>query len=186
MLRLLHIAASLAHEISDQVVHITANVACLTEFSGIGLHERDADEFGRRSDEVRLTHARGTQQQDILLLIKGGIDPFLGHTHMLKMVAQRHAENLLGLGLTDDKAVEMPRDFSGLEFESETFGWGSHLGDSRLGPGFLLGPDRTTAGSGRTLGDGAEGIGMTGRDLGHGEQQLSCSSSSEVHDGANP
>ena len=135
---------------------------------------------------MRLTHARGTQQQDVLLLIEGGINPFLGHAHMLEMVAQRHAENFLGLSLTDDKAVKMPCDFSRLEFESEAFGWGSHLGNSRLGPGFLLGPDRATAGSGRTLGDGAEGIGMTGRDLGHGGRQLSCSGRSDGHDGANP
>src|ERR1044072_484799 len=68
---------------------------------------------------MRLPHARRTQQQDVLFLIEWRRIAFECQSHMLKMVAQRHAQHLLGLCLPDDEPVQMPCNISRLEIETE-------------------------------------------------------------------
>ena len=91
---------------------------------------------------------------------------------MLEVIAQRDAEDFLGLALPDDEALEMARDVGGLEPEAERrFRWRGGLGDAGLGGRVVLRGARPAQPPGHPVGDRAEGIGMTASGRGHGAER---------------
>ena len=152
---LFHIAIGAADEVADEIIHVAAHITRLAELGGVRLHKRHADEFGGGANEMRFAHAGGAEQQDVLFLIKGRGLARQRHAHVLEMIAQRDAENFLGLALADDEASKVARNIGGLEVEAE-FGRRRRggFGDAVLGGGVVLG---AAAARGRNAsGDGAE------------------------------
>ena len=107
------------HEVAHQVLDVAADVAGLGELGGVGLDERHADEFGDAAHQVRLAHAGGAEQQDVLL----GVIPLAQRRvlqalpHVVVVVADGNGEHFFGLGLLDDKAVEVIANLARLEVE---------------------------------------------------------------------
>jgi hypothetical protein len=52
-----------------------------------------------------IADARWAEKEDILFLIKWSLFALQRKAHMLEMIAERDAENFLGLVLANDKAV---------------------------------------------------------------------------------
>ena len=78
-------------------------------------------------------NACGTKKEDILFLIKGSLLTLQREAHMLEVIAQSHAENLLGFVLANDKAVQMPGDICRFQAEGKILrgGWLATDGDLR-------------------------------------------------------
>ena len=93
------------------------DVARFTKLRGIGLDERYTNETGDAAQQVRLTHARGTKQQDVVL----GILAFLQFRFLdtaadvVVMVTDRHGEDLLRLALLNHKPVQIIAHIARLE-----------------------------------------------------------------------
>ena len=168
VLGFLHLAAGASEKIAHEIIDVAAHVAGLTELGGIRFHERDADEFRRRTDQMRFAHARWSQQENVLLLVKWRGLPGQCHPDVLEMIAKRDAQHLFGLSLSDDKAIEVTRNVGRFQAEAEfnrrRFGC---LGDSGFRDGVVLRTPGIAQFFGNTRRDGARSVGMTGGMVGH-------------------
>ena len=61
MLRSFYIPTSPSDEITDEIVHITSDIAGLAEFGGICFHKGNPNQIGCGADEVGLAYASGSQ-----------------------------------------------------------------------------------------------------------------------------
>ena len=164
----LHVVARSAIQVAHEVVHVPADVAGLAELRRVRLHEGHADHLGCGTDQVRLAHAGGPEQEHVLLLVERSRQAFHRHADMLEMVAQRHAEDLLRLALADDETVEVLRDLVGLEVEAELRRRGRRrFGHAGLGCGIELGRPVFLEPLWNAGRDGTEGLWMAGRDFNH-------------------
>jgi hypothetical protein len=95
-------------EVAHHRVDVAADVADLGELRGLDLHERRARQLRQPARDLRLAHAGGADEHDVL-----GRDLVAhGRRHLLAApaVAQRHGDGALGRALPDDVAVELLDD----------------------------------------------------------------------------
>ena len=126
----LDIAIGRLHEVAHEVLDIAADIAGLGKLRRVGLHERHADELGDAAHEVGFADAGGAEEDDVLLGVValaqlGAVEAL---AHVVVVVADGDGEDLLGVVLFDDEAVEVVADFAGPEVEgadaAEDFGVG--------------------------------------------------------------
>ena len=97
-----------AHQVPDHRLDIAADIADLGVLRGLDLDERCVGEFGDTPCDLCLTHARGSDHDDVL-----GIDllPYrIGESLAPCPVAQGHGDGPLGLLLADDILVQLRHD----------------------------------------------------------------------------
>ena len=137
------IAVGLPHEVADEILDIAADVAGLGKLGGIGLDERHTDQLGDAANEVRFPDAGWPHQHDVLLGVVALFFPVERLAHGVVVVAQRHAQHLLGFVLLDDIAVEMGFYVPWLVGKTEVIALGLRLG-------FLVGAGRLRTGKAGT------------------------------------
>ena len=130
-----HIAVGLPHKVAHEVLDIAADVACLGKLGGIGLDERHTDQLGDAADEVGFTNAGRPHQHDVLLGVVALFFSVERLAHGVVVIAQRHAQHLLGFVLLDDVAVEMGLHVPWLVGKTKVIAPGLRLG-------FLVGAGR--------------------------------------------
>ncbi len=119
-----HVAVGQAQQVAHHVFDVAAHIAGLGELGGIGLDERHADQVGRAADQEGLPDAGGAEEDDVLLGVVRRFLAFQGQAHMVVVVAEGDAEDLLGLVLLDDEAVEVILNLARFIFELELVGLG--------------------------------------------------------------
>ena len=102
-----HVAVRQPHQVAHHVLDVAAHVAGLGELRGVGLDERHANQVRRAANQEGLAHARRPDEDDVLLGVIRRLLPFERQPDMVIVIAQRHAQHLLGLVLLDDKPVEV-------------------------------------------------------------------------------
>ncbi len=107
-----YVAISLLDQIADQVVDIAANISRFREFGGVGLNERNANQFGDIAHQIGLPDSGGPQENDILL----GVVPFpqvrilQAFAHMVEVVANGHGDDFFCFPLLYDESVQVIAD----------------------------------------------------------------------------
>ena len=122
VLRALHVAIGATHQFAHEIFHVAADVASLGKLCCVTLHERHADQVGHTADEIRFAHARGADEDDVLLGVIRRLPAFAGEAHLVVMITERDAQHFLRFVLLDDKAVEMRLHVARLEAEIEIAG----------------------------------------------------------------
>ena len=61
------VAIRFGHQITHEIIHVRAYIACLAEFCRIRFHKRHANEIGDVFDEIGLTDPRRADNDDVLL-----------------------------------------------------------------------------------------------------------------------
>mmetsp|Transcript_14888 Transcript_14888/g.44857 ORF Transcript_14888/g.44857 Transcript_14888/m.44857 type:complete len:246 (+) Transcript_14888:599-1336(+) len=127
VLRGLDVARGHGHELLHDLVHVAAHVPRRAELGRVGLGEGDTDLLCQCADKVRLPRAGGAAEQDVRLNHRIGrparLLPPLPELSAqvcaapVVMVAERHAEHLLGIVLPDDVPVEVLLHLLRLEVE---------------------------------------------------------------------
>ena len=108
-----------SNQIPHQILDVTSHIAGFGELGGVGLYKRNANEIGDAPDEVGFAHT-GRSQQDNILLGVVRLFPALGRqSHMMVVIAQGHAQDLLGLGLLNDKTIQVRLDVSRFPVEGQ-------------------------------------------------------------------
>ena len=103
----LHIVVRAAVQLAHDVLHVAADVARLGKFRRVRLHERHADQIGDAADQVGFADAGGADEDDVLLGVIRLLLALERQPHMVVMVAERDADDFLGLVLLDDVAVQI-------------------------------------------------------------------------------
>ena len=115
LLGLLDIAVGLLDETQEDILHVLAHVAGLSQSGRIHDRERHVKEAGQAARQVGLARARGAQQQDVglgaqhVLSIAG-----IARAHALVVVVHGHRQGALGTVLTDHPRVQEFVDFARL------------------------------------------------------------------------
>ena len=98
-------------EVADDGFDVAADIADLGELGGLDLEEGGLGELGEAAGDLGLAAAGGADHEDVLghdLLAHG-----LGQLLAAPAVAERDGDGALGVGLADDKAVELGDDLAG-------------------------------------------------------------------------
>ena len=100
-------------QVADDLVDVAADIADLGELGRFHLDEGRIGKLGQAPRDLGLAHAGGSDHQDVLRhhLVAHGAGELLAPP----AVAQGDGDGALGLGLTDDVAVEFRDDLAGRE-----------------------------------------------------------------------
>ena len=113
LLGLLNIAVGLLDEAQENVLHVLTHVTSLGQGGRVHDRERHVEEAGEAARQVRLTRARGAQQEDVglgaqhVLSVAG-----LARAHALVVVVHGHRQGALGAVLADHPRVQEFVDFA--------------------------------------------------------------------------
>ena len=100
-------------QIAQDLVNVAPDIADLREFGRFNLEERRAGQPGQAPGNLGLADAGRPDHQDVLGRYL--ISQRVRHTLAPPAVAQRQRDGALGVGLTDNEAVQFGDDFAGRE-----------------------------------------------------------------------
>ena len=106
----LDISVGTSDQVPDQVLDIAPHIAGLGKLGGIGLHEWHANEIGDAANQVSFPHTRRPEENDVLLGVIRLLPALRRQSHVMIVIAQGHAKNLLGLRLLYHKAIKIRLD----------------------------------------------------------------------------
>ncbi len=109
-----HVAIGGLEQLEDDVLHILADIARLSESGGVDDGEGHVEHAGQRLRQQRLARAGGPDQQDVRFRQFDLAVALAVHVDALVMVINGDRQLLLGLLLADDVLVEERLHFGGL------------------------------------------------------------------------
>ena len=108
------VAISFLHQLSHQVIHITADVSGFRKFGGIRFDKWHSDHFGNVFHQIGFTHTCRADNNHVLFLVLNPIGDFavllFESTHvfgMIIMITNSNRKCLFGLILPDHKSIKM-------------------------------------------------------------------------------
>ena len=97
------------NQIADDILHIVTDIACFGKLCRIGFYERDTDQFGDASHQIRLADACRPKHHNVVFrkIMLRQFRLFQTTADMVVMVANRHGKHFFRFILTDDKAIQI-------------------------------------------------------------------------------
>ena len=141
-LGLIDVQVSFLQQAQQDVLDVFPDVAGLGEGRGIGHREGNIEQLGQGLSEQGFAASSGTDQKDVALVELGRgfvalalAIPLPGQA--LVVVVDRDGEDLLGLFLSHDLAIEVGLDLLGLGNFGQRWGWLAGFLGGRFALGFL-------------------------------------------------
>ena len=129
----LHITIGAPDQFANEIFNIAANVSGFGEFSGVAFNEGNADEVGDAPNQVGFTDTGRADENDVLFCVVGLVLAFHGEATVVVMIAHGHGQDLLGVILFNDEAVEVIFDVAGFFIEAKLAGFFGSGGGGRFG-----------------------------------------------------
>ena len=105
-------------QFEEQVLHVLAHVACLSERGGIADGKRHVQNLGQRAGQQRLARTGGAEHQDVGL-VDLDVAPLAAEVEPLVVAVDGDREHPLGVLLADHVLIEVADDLSGRRNGSE-------------------------------------------------------------------